>query len=800
MTNETGPRRVKVYQLDADNTWIDKGTGQCVFIDSDDEAIILVRSEDDNSVLLQTKIINKEDTYQKQQESLIVWTEEDGTDLALSFQEAEGCAEIWDRISTSIRSIPSQSAILTDTLPDSPQHSPTTSPLQLPEPELSNLSEIEAAIKDAVRSHYERDKLVSYIVSENYIKKLIPFLEICEDLESLTDLHTLCIIMKSIICLNDATIIESIVQDDLIMGVVGILEYDPDFPSLKANHREFLTKNSKFKQVLPIKDKSIELKIHQTFRLQYLKDVVLARTLDDPTFSILSSLIFCNHVDIVQHLKQNHEFLKDLFAILNSPSESDERKRDVIFFVQQFCAIAKTLNLPNRSCLYRALSQYGLFRIFDHALPDEDPTVKMAGLEILASVLEQDPNLVRSYILAQVKQEKKPLIETILHHFHADSDIGLKAQYAEIIRVLLDTTSSFGENILNATTEAILNPKHDPEADEFLTLFYDRFTKDFTQLLMDLPDVSSKPEGHSGVLKLSRDQATQAFHLCELLSFMIRQHTFRSKYFILSSNLLLKVALLLRSREKHLKLAALRVLRTCVGLMDEFYNRHIKKNNLLEPVVVAFIENGNRSNLLNSASLELFEFIRKENIKSLVEYLAVTFRDKFKRIDYVDTFNQLLLRYEQNTDTSASDSAKPGSSSIPAAPPGAGHEGWASATVDEDEEAYFNTSDEDESGTKPTAEPLENTSSEISTSSASSVADQPSEAGEAKESEESSQNEAENGTGPGALASEGELELPKRLEKRQRGDDDEDQGFTLRPSKEVLSRIKTINAPKKLRS
>jgi hypothetical protein len=30
-----------------------------------------------------------------QPETLIVWTEQNGTDMALSFQEAEGCAVIW---------------------------------------------------------------------------------------------------------------------------------------------------------------------------------------------------------------------------------------------------------------------------------------------------------------------------------------------------------------------------------------------------------------------------------------------------------------------------------------------------------------------------------------------------------------------------------------------------------------------------------------------------------------------------------------------------------------------------------
>lgn len=53
-------------------------------------------------MLLETKIA-KDDGYQKQQDTLIVWTEANGTDMALSFQEAEGCAVIWLVVNVSER-------------------------------------------------------------------------------------------------------------------------------------------------------------------------------------------------------------------------------------------------------------------------------------------------------------------------------------------------------------------------------------------------------------------------------------------------------------------------------------------------------------------------------------------------------------------------------------------------------------------------------------------------------------------------------------------------------------------------
>jgi len=64
-----------------------------------DEAYVFVKSEEDPSkVLFNSRIIKGSDSYQLQQDSLIVWTEPNGTDMALSFQEAEGCTIVWDSI------------------------------------------------------------------------------------------------------------------------------------------------------------------------------------------------------------------------------------------------------------------------------------------------------------------------------------------------------------------------------------------------------------------------------------------------------------------------------------------------------------------------------------------------------------------------------------------------------------------------------------------------------------------------------------------------------------------------------
>ena len=77
---------------------------------------------------------------------------------------------------------------------------------------------------------------------------------------------------------------------------VGALEYDPELFE-QQHHRTFLRDKVVFKEVVPIADAALRAKIHQTYRLAYLKDVVLPRVLDDATFATFSSLILFNNVE-----------------------------------------------------------------------------------------------------------------------------------------------------------------------------------------------------------------------------------------------------------------------------------------------------------------------------------------------------------------------------------------------------------------------------------------------------------------------------------------------------------------------
>lgn len=416
-------KRVKVYEL-KESDWFDRGTGFCAVQAICDDGRILVAAEEvPEQALLDIKI-KKDDNYQKQQDTLIVWTDPDGVDMALSFQEAEGCGAVWDTIREAAER-------LGGTYPPM---------LDLPKPTLAELDRIESLAKNAAASQQARDVLVKSIISENYVAKLVPLVEQAEDFESLEDLHKLCNIMKQMILFNDSQIIEQIIDEEVFDGTIGALEYDPDFPSHKANHRQFFRDHATFKEIVELSDPEVRKKIHRTYRLQYLKDVALARILDDPSFSLFNSMIYFNHIEILQHISTTPTFLQNLFGVINSRERPLSDRKDAIAFIQQCCQIAKTLQAPLRNGLYTNLLNFGLFQAINFALQNRDSAVRIAGTDILVAIIDHDMMMMRNNVHKAANERSSPITDTLIDLFLVETDLGVKAQVADAIKVLLDST------------------------------------------------------------------------------------------------------------------------------------------------------------------------------------------------------------------------------------------------------------------------------------------------------------------------------------------------------------------------
>ena len=169
-----------------------------------------------------------------------------------------------------------------------------------------------------------------------------------------------------------------------------------------------------FKEVVPIQDPAIRAKIHQTYRIGYLKDVILPRVLDDATFGTLTSIMLFNNVEVVLALQQDPAFLKELFTRLQKTPRADPGWDDLVGFLQELCSLAKHLQVQQRGSLFASLIQHGLFYVLTDVLKTESETSQLKGADVLMSTLHNDPSALRAFL---VKQEEHALFERIVELF-----------------------------------------------------------------------------------------------------------------------------------------------------------------------------------------------------------------------------------------------------------------------------------------------------------------------------------------------------------------------------------------------
>lgn len=633
-------RRVKLYALNADRQWDDRGTGHVssTYVDRLKGISLLVRAESDGSLLLESKI-QPDTAYQKQQDTLIVWSEGDNFDLALSFQEKAGCDEIWEKICQVQGKDPSVE-ITQDIVEESEDErfddmADSAPPIELPSCELSRLEDISELFSNCLSSPMRKEKLAVAIESENYIRKLLNLFHMCEDLENTEGLHHLYDIFKNIFLLNKNALFEVMFADDTIFDVVGCLEYDPSSPSPKR-HREYLKQHAKFKEAIPIKNSELLSKIHQTFRVQYIQDVVLPTpsVFEDNMLSTLSSFIFFNKVEIVSLVQEDEKFLTELFSMLSNVNTSDVKRRDLVLFLKEFCNYSQNLQPQAKETFYKTLTNLGILQALEVTLAADDQKTKTASVDILTYIVEYSPSVVREYTLQQANNtdEDQILLNVIIEQMICDSDpeLGGAVQLMGVLRILLDP-----ENMLSSVNKS--------EKTDFLNFFYKHSVHILIAPLLE-NTIHGEPqkEDYPTVQLLGL--------IIELLSFCVEHHTYHIKNCILNKDLLRRILVLMKSTHKFLVLCALRFMRKLIALKDEFYNRYIIKGNLFAPVVDAFVINNGRYNLLDSAIIEMFEFIKLEDIKTLCSHVIENYSKSFDDICYVQTFKALKQRYDQHQD------------------------------------------------------------------------------------------------------------------------------------------------------
>eukprot|EP00400_MALV-I_sp_L67-5_P000760 gene760-803_t len=719
--------RIKVYDLNDEGQWNDMGTGYVEIgpFPVDETSRIIVRKEveegagdpgPDGEAMLDCPILQPEGgvpPYQKQGETIICWSEPDnGADRALSFQDNDFAAEIWALMQEN--NLAPQEDLFDDSPTSSVAHSVrdhgVTSFLELPT--IDNLDMIWHALQRVAMTG--RERIAAEVGNADWLGTLLSTFEKCEidynkameDYDKAVksgdasgqeeekdemnknaiSLQCLFNIVRCLFTLSNHHLTETLLSDEMYLWIFGILEHDPEIePDRRLPHRKYLQEKAKFNDVIAFNNDLVTRKIHINFRLTYLKDVAMPRSLDDAAFSQIVGMMMHNSMMMLESfLADGSRVLDDLFSIVG-------KQFPALQFLHQLLTLSKTMPPAGneRARLYEEIERRSKFFtelvpwLTKHQPGEDHPEhlqihkERSVAMDILLMSVGQQVGMLRRHIIGEdlslrgSKDEEKtdpvfsvegiqappgarghgsPFFCTLMRLICNETNISVQSQAAEVVRHAIDANTFEGSGV---------------NRDDLLNVFYEQGPVEI--LAEPLRD------------NLGPDAPDHAFYtrqlICDLISFCVENHSYRMKFFILRQNIAAKISKLTSSSQKYVAVAAVRCLKTIVASRDEFYHRALSQRNAFKVPLEVFEENlpfsdaMRNMNLLASTMDDLLDFIAREDCKILVNYLCTMHESTLQRLqERLPSCRELLRKFAENTAPSLGDYSALGAGSLAPGP------------------------------------------------------------------------------------------------------------------------------------
>ena len=721
--------RVKLYQLEAEGAWLDKGTG-CVHCRSvEGTPSIVVQTEDGTGTILDSKI-RSDDVYERQGESIIMWRDPATSefvadvDYALSFQDSVGCTALWECITAVQRQYLTQqeygqAPFFANTAFVSRNRTEGwSSPLvgssgasmlgmlpSLPTVGIETLGEI----RDKFTSMHisQKDAFAQLVLDKGsaFVVSLLGVSSQLEDLEDTENLSKIADICRCMMLLNDSTVLDLLVSDTYFLAVAGVMEYDS---LLKTKHefRMYLSGTRRRRDVpgAELRDPLQKAAIEKLFRLRFLRDslarpaleesgsaaidsainiamydvcarlladlslmlrilLVICPTLEVPPLPMAQSTTTLNGLDISNGDDSNNNNVDSSSSCSSCSSESaatveikvevsrQNARFDALTFLRELFHTSRSLSfdrrteLYNRFCLGEGFGQVGLRKPFFLLCLDvlsnieSTPIERSLIVECMVCLVTVCPNHLRQTILqgsvpsfpqslaavqkhqitskdaaiGPMHQNNKSILWVLVQRLAMDSDHALLDNVGEIVRVLLDPDRFERQ-----------------EKDNFLGVFYDHYIywllvpfaeehEPDKELPREIFSATDTRQSQTAVLRSRRI-------LVDLLCLCVVGHSYRMKYFVIRNGAINLILRLMKS-SRLLQLSAIKFLRSIIASKDEFYNRHVVKQDLLLPIL-DLLKLG-KDGLVTSSVLEMVDYVCTEGIKTLLSYLVEKHGDCF---------------------------------------------------------------------------------------------------------------------------------------------------------------------------
>jgi len=422
----------------------------------------------------------------------------------------------------------------------------------------------------------------------------------------------------------------------------------------KFEFREYLQKCAKFNNIIEIKDTEILHKIHLNYRLQFFKDTVSARWLDESTNMVFINMINDNYNDIMEYIYKLENAPKQILEKLKSDFFED--KISTLKFLKEICNASKLLFSESKSIFFTNLLQQDLLS----CLTDFFATSNTKS-EISIQATKSDPNIqdfsdisqefskkhginqlemqqiwvaeILTFILQTLPLRVKDLI------LHGAGKTSGKKFMTSLFEILFNSELDGPKFEIIEFCKNLLDPESVPLKDDIFDCFYDDHIIEIKNFI-------------TNCIKSKENKECLLFLCLELFEFCAKNHGFRMRHFVTHNNVLKEFQELYFNKAKYVRMEMLKFFRALLTTKDEAICRYIVTNDLMKPILELTQKTKNKDNLIISVILELFDFIQRDNILVLIEYLME------KHTDYINTgplsshicIKNIKIRYEQYKD------------------------------------------------------------------------------------------------------------------------------------------------------
>ncbi|EKX73395.1 conserved hypothetical protein [Theileria equi strain WA] len=668
-------RRVKLYEIGSSTeSWVDKGTGFCHFEggeDGDNPKLVVDIEFDGIKSVVSTYIRDNSD-YSSQNESIIIWHEGNDTRLyrALSFQNILGHNACWAYIRKFLDESMLQSS--TSESGSSSQTKESTSYRMLPSPSAATIQKLDSTLDTLICQNGISDALYLDLLEKKWLKELFEFMNKSIENEELTWIPSIASILLRMV-LNWCGSLELMlvfVSDEIFFDLLRAFEYDSELLSqnIRMNHVKFFQEFVKHHDIVPLKNSTFYQLIHANYRMNYLKDVVLPRHLDEFSIQRMNSTIYSNMTEIMGViLTEECTFFEALRAKLSQSYMAALLLRELLVVARG----NNILSQPDRNSLILMVRHYQLLNELTgyldqtaNACQDFEKNMRPINTKAEQEYVEIKKMLYKKRETPEDSDNstlyRPNLLSTCRHKLVEPTSLAIEIFYIcmeifpAIVRAAVFTDAESGTpKLLMALCGTLvripdclqakeiimrlLDPKSMdlPEKDEMCRLFYDKGVLDYMLNMVYVDDSEEAPESsnHNGYVRKRKSsrisRSSESVHIMEILSLCAREHRHRFKLRMQSQNIPLKIMQrTLEPFDKFLAVGALKFLRVCIQMKDSLVERHIIKNNVLRSVlwILNHHVSGSQGSVLESICLSILSAIECGSMDNLIVWL---FDDQF---------------------------------------------------------------------------------------------------------------------------------------------------------------------------